>query len=160
VVDAPNSRNYIVWNAFSMEILRVFPAEQTDVWGTFRWSSDSKYIAKCGNGLISIYEFPTMQMTKDASGKRTSIRVNNIQKFIWYERENLLVCACYPGNLRTNDDNTTRIVIIDIITRKEYKWKTISWELADCDLVSSETEQWICAILKKSQKKKVISTVI
>lgn len=63
---APNTENFIVWNANSGEKLRAFKAEANDLWGSMVFSSDSSYVARSGENILSVYELPSMNLTKDS----------------------------------------------------------------------------------------------
>lgn len=53
------------------------------MWGAFKWSYDSKYIAKVGENFISVYELPSVSLLKDSNQNKTNIMIPNIQSFEW-----------------------------------------------------------------------------
>lgn len=46
----------------SREAIRIFKAEANELWGTFKFSFDSNYIAKCGDSILSVFELPSMKL--------------------------------------------------------------------------------------------------
>ncbi len=45
---------------------------------------------------ITVYELPTMQMTTDMDGNRTSIVVNGLKEFMWVPGKNVIVHSSFP----------------------------------------------------------------
>ncbi|KAI9347339.1 eukaryotic translation initiation factor eIF2A-domain-containing protein [Obelidium mucronatum] len=100
----------IVWDVLSGRQLRSFPVnaasmeKQTDAkasaagpgatvkieWPFFKWSHDSKYIARMtpgAEGAISVYEVPGMGLLD-----KKSIKIENVRAFEWSPTENII---CY-----------------------------------------------------------------
>lgn len=103
IVDAPDEDNFIVWHLAEVKKLRIFKALQQDIWGSFKWNFDGKYIGRIGDHKISVYELPSMVMISDSQGNQNSINVRNIQKFFWCTKQNIVIGCSYVGNLREHD---------------------------------------------------------
>jgi hypothetical protein len=48
----------------------------------------------------------------------------------------------------------------DVNTKKEYRWRVISFECEKIDLFSNTNGKWVVAALKKKIKRKVVSTLV
>lgn len=66
IVDAPDEDNFIVWNLLEVKKLRIFKAQQQDIFSTFKWCHDGKYIGRIGDHKVSVYQMPDMNMINDA----------------------------------------------------------------------------------------------
>ncbi|KAL4443207.1 hypothetical protein ABPG74_002274 [Tetrahymena malaccensis] len=155
IIDAPNEDNFIVWQINEVKQLRVFKAKQQDIWSTFKWSYDGKYIGKIDDHKVSVYELPEMKMLEDSSKNPTSINIRNVQKFFWSSKQNILIGCSYYGPHREHDKQvSTRISMFEIPSRREFKWRTISNESSDIDIFPSANGQYVIAIIKKIKNKK------
>jgi translation initiation factor 3 subunit B len=54
-------------------------------WPIFKWSHDDKYLARLGNGAISVYETPSMGLLN-----KQSIKVDQVQGFAWSPKDPIL----------------------------------------------------------------------
>lgn len=53
-------------------------------WPAFKWSADEAYVARLKPGeMISIYELPSMSLTRDKSKQRAPHRVEGVVEFEW-----------------------------------------------------------------------------
>lgn len=103
---------YEVWNFETHEMIREFDQQSGEDAYAFKWSFDSKYIAritKKGQQVeegeepterektyITIYELPTMTMCQDSEGNKTSIFVDGLKEFTWAPHKNVLVYTSFP----------------------------------------------------------------
>lgn len=86
-------KNYIIWDAATGKPLRSFanleqgpaideegrPIKKKINWPAFKWSADSKYVARMNQGQsISVYELPRMNLLD-----KTSIKIEGIVDFEW-----------------------------------------------------------------------------
>lgn len=107
--------------------LRSFKAQQSQTVDSFKFSSDSQFIAGVfiDNQIVSVFELPTMQMLKDpVKNVKSAIPVSNIRKIEWHTTRNLLICMAYPrmGD-KPASKSSTKITLIEIPSRTEIKWK-------------------------------------
>jgi hypothetical protein len=72
------------------------------------------------------------------------------------------VYACYSGSFREHEQQVSKtlITILDIPSKRETKWKNIQFESERVDFFSHEQGKWVCAVLKRKSKKKVIATIL
>ncbi|KAI8850502.1 eukaryotic translation initiation factor eIF2A-domain-containing protein [Chytridium lagenaria] len=94
----------IVWDVQSGRQLRSFPVDPSTHqvsdaksipgssvkidWPLYKWSHDSKYFARMtpgANGMISVYETPTLGLLD-----KKSIKIENVQSFDWSPTENII----------------------------------------------------------------------
>ena len=87
-------KNYIIWDVDTGKVLRSFathdlggptvdemgnPVRRRIPWPAFKWSADSKYVARMKEGeSISIYELPKMNLMDKAT-----IKIEGIRDFEW-----------------------------------------------------------------------------
>ena len=80
--------------------IRSFDSEPGENIGSYKWSFDGQFIAKgfrtekesgkVKEG-ITVFELPSMEMTKDSSGRKTSVSVAGIGSWGWAPSSNMLV---------------------------------------------------------------------
>ncbi|ORY23476.1 translation initiation factor eIF-3b, partial [Rhizoclosmatium globosum] len=137
----PNGEHHhiIVWDILSGRQLRSFPVsanamEKQDVkasaqgpgssvkieWPFFKWSHDSKYIARMtpgAEGAISVYETPGMGLLD-----KKSIKIENVRAFEWSPTENV-ICYWTPepevGNI------PARVTLLKLPTREIVRTKNL-----------------------------------
>lgn len=130
IIDAPDEDNFIVWHVGEVKKLRVFKALQQDIFSTFKWSYDGKFIGRIADHKVSVYELPEMNMTNDAHGNPNSIPIRNIQKFFWANKLNILIGCSYVGNLREHDKQvSTRISMYEVSS--SIKPPKVDWKLTN-----------------------------
>jgi len=118
---------YAVWNFKTHEKIREFEQAQGEDGNTFKWSFDGSYIAKITKKTVTkevslsptkkgedqqeeeiekveiektyvtVYQLPSMQMTEDYDGNKTSIFVDGLRDFTWAPHKNVLVYTSFPS---------------------------------------------------------------
>lgn len=62
----------------------IVPPKAKVQWPAFKWSADESYVARLKPGeMISIYELPSMSLTRDKSKQRAPHRVEGVVDFEW-----------------------------------------------------------------------------
>lgn len=54
--------NIFIWNIMRQEIVRSFQIDKTESFSNFKFSHDSKFLARIKNNYLMIYEAPEMNM--------------------------------------------------------------------------------------------------
>jgi translation initiation factor 3 subunit B len=98
---------FSIWNFQLVELIRDFQAEAGEDKDTYKWSFDGNYLAKRmiaettkdgGESKvkegISVYELPSMQLLANEEGRKKSITIEGISKWMWAPHRNLLVYTC------------------------------------------------------------------
>lgn len=77
---------------------------------------------------------------------------------------NAICVASYPGKRDYDAEDIkkipTKLAIVEIPSRRELKWKSISWEISEAYFESDAEGKYVIAIMKKMNKNKVVSTLI
>ncbi len=113
-------RTLRVYNINTEKEVRDFPDLKEETAKSFGWSYDGKYLAKMSKDTLSIYETPDMHMLMDASGKRSSIRIENIEAFSWNKTCNLIAVL----RKSPNPTQPSVVVVIDIPSRENVYLKS------------------------------------
>jgi len=103
---------YEVWNFQTNEKIREFEQQSGEDANSFKWSQDSKFIARvtkkkqlneAGEEIddsektyITTYELPSMAMCQDSEGNKTSIFVDGLSEFTWAPHKNVLIYTSFP----------------------------------------------------------------
>eukprot|EP01083_Nonionella_stella_P109723 320259_1 len=105
----------VVWDVKRDKVARGFAGgwalekeKGRGLWPVFKWSHDDKYLARQGDGLISIYETPSMKLL----GKE-SISIRNLATFEWSPSDHLI-----SYTVPENENMPARVAIIDIPSRE------------------------------------------
>lgn len=119
-----------VYSVNTEKELRDFLAMKEETKNSFGWSYDGKYLAKMTKDMLSVYETPEMHMLLDNSGKRSSLKVDNIESFKWNKKNNLVACFRLSP---TPDSTPSNITIFDIPSRTNVYNKAIQ-RVESCEL--------------------------
>jgi translation initiation factor 3 subunit B len=80
----------------------------------FLWSHDGKYYAECNDTTISVRDTETFELIPDESGKKKTLKYENLSTFQWSPKENILSVWCLE-----KDNNPARLILLEIPTRRE-----------------------------------------
>eukprot|EP01017_Pseudomicrothorax_dubius_P028177 TRINITY_DN3330_c0_g2_i1.p1 TRINITY_DN3330_c0_g2~~TRINITY_DN3330_c0_g2_i1.p1 ORF type:complete len:725 (-),score=234.41 TRINITY_DN3330_c0_g2_i1:98-2272(-) len=165
-VEVNNSENYIIWNRASAERLRVFRADATHTWGKFKFSADSKYIARVTEELLSVYELPAVSLIVDtATGKKAAMKIPNLKEISWSPKENLLLCPAFLTQKEREKVSAgghppkPKFHVLEIPSRNERKWKTITQDIESLDLRWEQHGNYVLAFTKKVKGKKFYTSI-
>eukprot|EP01016_Furgasonia_blochmanni_P006122 TRINITY_DN1243_c0_g1_i3.p1 TRINITY_DN1243_c0_g1~~TRINITY_DN1243_c0_g1_i3.p1 ORF type:complete len:815 (+),score=365.10 TRINITY_DN1243_c0_g1_i3:96-2540(+) len=163
VHEADSTENFIVWETGLAERLRVFQAGPTDKVGSFKWSYDNSYLAKIGENVLAVYQLPSMNLLEDpTTQKKSMIRVPNIQSFAWSPTANTLAVAAHatPKERETNANVSSKIMIIDIPSRKDRKWRAIPWDMRNVEFFWDAQGSFVIARQERLKNKKPMFDMI
>ncbi|KRX09654.1 hypothetical protein PPERSA_02526 [Pseudocohnilembus persalinus] len=165
VAENQDSENYIVWNVDQVQKVRTFKAAQDDEWGGMKFNHAGTLVGRIASHQLFVYKLPEMTLLPDPQTKeRIPIVVKNIQAFDWIANSNSVCVASYPGRRDYNSEDIkkqpTKLAIIELPSRRELKWKSISWEISDVQFESEADGKYILAIMKKMNRNKLVSTLI
>lgn len=113
------NEDVIFWDITTGYKLRAFPLDKP-----FQWSFDDQYVATLKNGLVTIYETPSMKILD-----KKSLMLNKaITDFCWSPTQNYLSVF-----VPEQDSIPARIVIYKIPERKEIAQKNL-FNVEDCKM--------------------------
>jgi uncharacterized protein with WD repeat len=112
---APKSASaFTVWDFQMVSVIRDFTdSEPGENIGTYRWSFDGQFLAKGfrtekeGGKIkegITVYELPSMEILRDANGRKTSVSVAGIGTWAWAPASNMLVFTQHLVSASLMDD--------------------------------------------------------
>ena len=161
---APVQENFIVWQVLEGSKLRSFKAEQSQNVESFKFSSDSNYLAGVfiDKQYVSVFELPSMQIIKDPiKNVKSTIPLTNIRKIEWHTTRNILICLAYPQMKdKPASQSSTKISLIEIPTRTEIKWKIWAHDAGNGKIHVATNGDWVGVVMGKLAKKKITSTCI
>lgn len=137
----------IVWDIRSGQRLRGFP-RLFPHWPAFRWSHDDKYFARLHQGLISIFETPSMKLLENKSVKLHG----PIQDFVWSPSQNCLAAWVPEAN-----NVPARVVLLRVPDRKELAQKNL-FNVVDCKLHWQPQGDFLCVKVDRVKAKKQATT--
>jgi translation initiation factor 3 subunit B len=116
----------------SGKLLRAFPLYPQDfehdngnvVPPPFQWSHNDMYLARMGNGLISVFETPSMKLLD-----RKSLLAEGIHEFQWSPKANIL--AYWAPELK---NSPAHVDIIEIPSRTKLRQKNL-FHVSKCSMV-------------------------
>lgn len=104
-----------------------------------------------------------MKLIEDATkSKRSAIGITNLQKIAWSPVKNVLVAAAYVPKGKHTDTpvGPGRLFVINVPSREETKWRTITWEFRDCQINWDTFGKRIIVVFQKKKSKKTYSHVV
>ncbi|KAJ3120645.1 Translation initiation factor 3 subunit b [Nowakowskiella sp. JEL0407] len=145
------SHNLIVWDIVTGRSLRSFPMDTAPQqqrnakfdWPIFKWSHDDKYLAKVGDGLIQVYETPSMGLLD-----KKSIKVDNIKDFMWIPNEHQLVYWTPEG-----DNIPARVTIIKLPSRETVRTKNLV-NVSDVKMYTQPKGEFLLVKVERAKTKK------
>ncbi len=84
-----------MWKIDSGIKLKSFRAEKSETWGSFQFSSCSKYLARGCLNSITIYELPTLKIALDSYNNKLILEHPNLKKFSWIPNTINILATCY-----------------------------------------------------------------
>lgn len=161
---APVQENFIVWQVLEGKKLRSFKAEQSQSVDSFKFSSDSNYIAGVfiEKQHVTVFELPSMQILKDpVKNVKSNIPLANIRKIEWHTTRNILICLAYPQMRdKPASQSSTKITLIEIPSRTEIKWKIWAHDAGNGKIHVATNGDWVGVVMGKLSKKRITSTCI
>ncbi|CAB9518604.1 factor 3 subunit B [Seminavis robusta] len=140
-----------IYNVATGLLLRTFPLypdnfPQDGPPPPFLWSHDDKYLARMGNGLISIFETPTMRLLD-----KKSLLAPDIHEFHWSPKANVLA---YWAPERGN--SPAHVDLIEVPSRKKLRQKNL-FNVAKCNMVwQNEGEYLAVKVTRHTKSKKTL----
>ncbi|CAG9463948.1 unnamed protein product [Pedinophyceae sp. YPF-701] len=109
----------------------------------FKWlgGAEDKYMVKMGNGVVSVYEAPTMQLL----GKQ-SIRLEGLHSFSVCPSEPIIACYQEEGPNRP-----ARVVLIGIPEKQEIRQKNL-FSVDTVDMFWHPQGHYLAALVRKKSK--------
>jgi len=113
-----------VWRVMTGKMLRSFTTPShspmgTGNWPHFLWSFDGKFLARCSDKELFVYETPGMALLDDPLGKKSTIKYP-LEKFSWSPGDNIL--SIWIPELK---DSPGRLLLVEIPSRKEIASKNV-----------------------------------
>lgn len=109
----------------------------------FLWSHDDKYLARMGNGLISIFETPTMRLLD-----KRSLAAEGIHEFQWSPKANVL--AYWSPE---QDNSPAHVDLIEIPSRKQLRQKNL-FNVSRCSMVWHDQGDYLAVKVTRHTKSK------
>lgn len=168
-VEAGDSDNIIVWNFTSQKKLRSFQSEKPNIWASFQFSFDEKYLAgikehyntdtENTENILCVFDPATMKLIEDPESKKPKvIQVANPQTVKWARKSQKLVVASYA--LGEDRQNKSEVNVIEIPSRRKYKWARFTIDIIDVNINWSLDDNYILLKLKTFGKKKIVNNLI
>lgn len=137
-----------VYHIASGTLMRAFPlfpdGVDTNVAAPpFLWSHDDKYLARMGNGLISIFETPSMKLLD-----RRSMSAEGICEFQWSPQANIL--AYWAPE---QDNSPAHVDLIEIPSRKVLRQKNL-FSVSRCSMVWQDQGDYLAVKVTRHTKSK------
>lgn len=95
--------------------------------------------------------------------KKAQYEIAHVQNYVWIKKKDLIVYGCYSGSNRNYEKGCQRTFIGLVGTgnrETQAKWRNLQFECEKMDFFSHEYGNWVCAIMKKRVKKRVVGTII
>ena len=168
-VEAGDSDNIIIWNFLSGKKLRSFQSEKADIWNSFQFSFNEKYLAGIkehfneDNGtnenVLCVFDPSDMKLIEEEdTKKRKAIQISNAQTIKWAHKTQKLVVASYA--LGDDRQNKSEVNVIEIPSRKKYKWARFTIDIIDVSINWSDDDSYILLKLKTYGKKKIVNNLL
>lgn len=145
--EAPNNprdpTDIIVWDIKTGEKKRGFPSVQSPSWPVFKWSHDDKYFAKMGDGVISIYETPSMGLLN-----KKSVRIPDVQDFSWSPSDNF-ISYWVPED----EQKPARVALMSIPERQQVMSRNI-YSVKECKMTWQENGDYLCVKVDRFTRSK------
>lgn len=109
----------------------------------FLWSHDDKYLARMGNGLISIFETPSMRLLD-----KRSLAADGICEFQWSPKQNLLACWSPEQN-----NAPAHVDLISIPSRNQLRQKNL-FNVSRCSMVWHDQGDYLAVKVTRHTKSK------
>ena len=169
-----DGKNYIIWDVATGKPLRSFvtldlPGPTTDAegnpikkkiqWPAFKWSADSKYVARMTQGQsISVYELPRMNLMD-----KQSIKIEGVMDFEWCptnpQRDNVkeyeqLFCYWTPEM----GSNPAKVGLMTIPSKAIVRTRNL-FNVSDAKLHWQSESSFVCVkVDRHSKSKKSLAT--
>jgi len=140
---------YIVWDVRAGKKLRGFDKEkgEGEGWPIFKWSHNDKYVARKGEGLISVYETPAMGLLD-----KKSLKVANVADFEW-SPSNTLMSYWVPE--KSNAPAT--VAIVEFPSRQVKREKHL-YNVVDIKMHWHPQGDYLCVKVSRRKSKKTLMT--
>ena len=137
-----------VYHISTGQLLRTFPLYPDGVSKDgppppFLWSHDDKYLARMGNGLISIFETPTMRLLD-----QRSLAAEGIHEFQWSPKANVL--AYWAPE---QDNSPAHVDLIEIPSRTQLRQKNL-FNVSRCSMVWHDHGDYLAVKVTRHTKSK------
>ena len=109
----------------------------------FLWSHDDKYLARMGNGLISIFETPSMRLLD-----KRSLAAEGIEEFQWSPKANVLAYWAPEQN-----NSPAHVDLIEIPSRKKLRQKNL-FNVSRCSMVWHDQGDYLAVKVTRHTKSK------
>jgi translation initiation factor 3 subunit B len=109
----------------------------------FLWSHDDKYLARMGDGLISIFETPTMRLLD-----KRSLAAEGITEFQWSPKDNVLAYWAPEAN-----NAPAHVDLIAIPSRKKLRQKNL-FSVTRCNMVWQDQGDYLAVKVTRHTKSK------
>ncbi|KAF1824011.1 translation initiation factor eIF-3b [Dissoconium aciculare CBS 342.82] len=164
-----DGKNYIIWDVATAKPLRSFvtldlpgptndsegnPIKKKIQWPAFKWSADSKYVARMNPGQsISVYELPRMNLMK-----KTSIKIEGVVDFEWSpsnpQRDNIkeyeqLLCYWTPEL----GSNPAKVGLMSIPSEEIVRTRNL-FNVSDAKLHWQSESAFVCIKVDRHSKSK------
>lgn len=169
-----DGKNYIIWDVATGKPIRSFvtldlpspgldpegnPIKQKIQWPAFKWSADSKYVARMTTGQsISVYELPSMRLMD-----KVSIKIEGVQDFEW--------CPATPKRVEHKDyeqlfaywtpelgSNPAKVGIMSVPSKEVVRTRNL-FNVSDAKLHwQSDSKFLCCKVDRHSKSKKSLAT--
>lgn len=163
-----DGKNYIIWDVDTGKPLRSFvtldlpgptmdaegnPIKKKIQWPAFKWSADSKYVARMNPGQsISVYELPRMNLMDKAS-----VKVEGIMDFEWCpanpQRDNVktyeqLFCYWTPEM----GSNPAKVGLMSVPSKEVVRTRNL-FNVADAKLHWQSNSDFVCVKVDRHSKR-------
>lgn len=105
------------------DLVRGFAIGKDEKFSDFKWSNDSKYLARLKKDILIVYEAPKMLMLPDAEGKRQPIK-DGIKEYQWFPNKNIILTITEKRS--GNKLSESILQFFEIPTRKTFPPSSIS----------------------------------
>ena len=169
-----DGKNYIIWDVATAKPIRSFanldpPGPRTDAegnpirkrlqWPAFKWSADSKYVARMTQGQgVSVYELPRMNLMD-----KTSIKIEGVMDFEWcpanptrYDTKSYEQLFCYWTP--EMGSNPAKVGLMSIPSKEIVRTRNL-FNVSDAKLHWQSDSAFVCVkVDRHSKSKKSLAT--
>jgi hypothetical protein len=137
-----------IWDILQKELIRGFAINKNEKFENFKWSDDSKYLARLKKDILMVYVSPTMEMLADAQGLRQPIK-DGIKDLTWFPNRNVILSI--SEKMAGKKVSESILQFFEIPSRKAYPASALSGlEIMSLEWHKSNT---ILAVLCKTTEK-------
>lgn len=133
----------IIWDIRTGLEKRSFVSDGSSNMSIFRWSHDDKYVARMGDGCLSIHETPSFYLLD-----MKTIKVPGIRSFSWSPTDNIVAFW-----VAEESQVPAKVTLMEIPRKREIRTKNL-FNVADCKIHWQKSGDYLCVKVDRFSKSK------